>query len=339
MPTKRYVTGPRLWLALGTVYVVWGSTYFGIKVAIESMPPFLMLSLRFLIAGTLLVGWELLRSGPSILPTWRQVRDSTIVGALLLGIGNGFVALGEQSVDSYIAAILVALMPLWLAVFGWLYFKERLSRLAIAGVVLGLVGVVVLVWPAGAGANAFSLFAIVVLLISPLGWSHGSLFAAHRAHLPDRPLVASGVQMLAGSVVLFGEGVVTGELPQFHVDQITPASLLALAYLISIGSMLAYNAYAWLLRHAPLSLIGTYTYVNPIVAVALGAVFLGEAVSPRTLVASAVIVGAVAMIVTARGHGGSSDDSEAVEQAESPQDAVLDAGRHAPLRPDSEATA
>jgi drug/metabolite transporter (DMT)-like permease len=339
MPTKRYVTGPRLWLALGTVYVVWGSTYFGIKVAIETMPPFLMLALRFVVAGGLLVGWEVLRNGRTVLPTRRQVRDSAIVGALLLGVGNGFVALGETKVDSYIAAILVAMMPLWLAVFGWLYFKERLSRLAVAGVGLGLLGVVVLVWPAGGGANAFDLFAIAVLLISPLGWSHGSLFAAHRARLPERPLMASGVQMLAGSVVLLAEGLLTGELPAFDVGAVSVRSLVALVYLISIGSMLGYNAYAWLLRHAPLSLIGTYTYVNPIVAVALGAVFLGEGVSPRTLIAAAVIVGAVAMIVTARGHGGSTDDSERVELAGSPEEAPVDAAHGRALQHDREAAA
>lgn len=339
MPTTRYVTGPRLWLALGTVYVVWGSTYFGIKIAIETMPPFLMLALRFVVAGGLLVGWEVLRNGRTVLPTRRQVRDSAIVGALLLGVGNGFVALGETKVDSYIAAILVAMMPLWLAVFGWLYFKERLSRLAVAGVGLGLLGVVVLVWPAGGGANAFDLFAIAVLLISPLGWSHGSLFAAHRARLPERPLMASGVQMLAGSVVLLAEGLLTGELPAFDVGAVSVRSLVALVYLISIGSMLGYNAYAWLLRHAPLSLIGTYTYVNPIVAVALGAVFLGEGVSPRTLIAAAVIVGAVAMIVTARGHGGSTDDSERVELAGSPEEAPVDAAHGRALQHDREAAA
>ncbi|HEY2917267.1 MAG TPA: EamA family transporter [Candidatus Limnocylindrales bacterium] len=322
MPTRSYVTGPKLWLALGIVYVVWGSTYFGIAVAVESLPPFLMLAIRFLIAGGLLVGWELLRGGRAALPTLRQVRDSAVVGALLLGIGNGFVALGEaQGVASGIAAILVAMMPLWLAVFGWLYFRERLPRIALLGVVIGLVGVAVLIWPTD--VNTFDLVGIGVLLVAPIGWTHGSLFSAHRADLPRQPLMASGVQMLAGAAVLAVEGVVTGELATFHPEAISLRSLLALIYLVSIGSMLAYNAFAWLLRNAPLSLIGTYAYVNPVVAVALGGLFLAEPITPRTLVASAVIVAAVAMIVTARGraHRGSNDI-----EVDSPEEAVHQPG-------------
>jgi drug/metabolite transporter (DMT)-like permease len=315
MPTGRYVTGPRLWLALGTVYVVWGSTYLGIALAIESMPPFLMLALRFLVAGGVLVGWELARNGRAVLPTWRELRDSAIVGALLLGIGNGFVGFGERTVPSGIAAILVAMMPLWLAVFAWLYFRERLPRIAVLGVIVGLLGVAFLVWPVGAGANSFDALGIGVLLIAPIGWTHGSLFSAHRAHLPSRPLMASGFQMLAGAVVLALEGVVTGELGAVHPEAVTLTSLLALVYLITIGSMVGYNAYAWLLRHAPLSLVGTYAYVNPIVAVALGALFLSEAITARTLVASAVIVAAVAMIVTARSRAGRGGEIDSPEEA------------------------
>lgn len=303
MPTRRQATGLPLWLALGTVYLVWGSTYFGIAVAIESIPPFVMLALRFTIAGSLLIAWDWIRNRGAIArPTRREIRDSAIVGALLLGIGNGFVGFGEQTVASGIAAILVAMMPLWLAVFGWLYFRDRLPRLAILGVAIGLLGVALLVWPAGAGANAFDGVGIAVLLVAPIGWAHGSLFSAHRARLPHSGLMASGLQMLAGAAVLAIEGTLTGELGRVHPEAVSARSLVALAYLIAIGSMVAYTAYAWLLRHAPLSLVGTYAYVNPLVAVALGAAFLAEPISARTLVASAVIVAAVAMIVTARGR-------------------------------------
>jgi drug/metabolite transporter (DMT)-like permease len=322
MPTRRYVTGPRLWLALLTIYIVWGSTYFGIAVAIETMPPFLMLAIRFVIAGGLLFGFELLRHGRAALPTRREVRDSAIVGALLLGIGNGFVAFGEQTVASGIAAILVAMMPLWLAVFGWLYFRDRLPLLAVLGVGMGLVGVALLVWPTGSGANAFDLLGIAILLVAPVGWAHGSLFSAHRARLPHRPLVASGLQMLFGAAVLALEGVLTGELGRFHPDAISLRSLVALVYLISIGSMLGYNAYAWLLRHAPLSLIGTYAYVNPVVAVGLGTIFLAEPISARTLIAAAVILAAVAMIVTARGRSARGAEAGAPEEIlPTPEDA------------------
>jgi drug/metabolite transporter (DMT)-like permease len=333
MPTSRYVTGPPLWLALGTVYVVWGSTYFGIAVAIESMPPFLMLALRFLIAGGLLVGWELLRRGRAGLPTRREIRDSAIVGALLLGIGNGFVAFGEQTVASSIAAILVAMMPLWLGIFGWLYFRDRLSRLAVVGVVIGLAGVALLVWPVGSGANTFDLLGIAVLLVAPIGWAHGSLFSAHRAHLPSRPLMASGVQMLAGAGALAMEGLLTGELGRFHPEAVTVRSLVALVYLISIGSMLGFNAYAWLLRHAPLSLIGTYAYVNPVVAVGLGTVFLAEPITPRTLVASAVILAAVAMIVTARSRAARPSEVDSPEEAIQPAEPRAATARSAAVAP------
>jgi len=293
----------KLWGAMLILYVVWGSTYLGIAVSIQTIPPFFMGAIRFAIAGTVLLAWELLRHrGELTWPSPRQWRDSAIVGVLLLGFGNGFVALGERTVPSGIAAILIAMMPLWLAVFGWLYFRERLPRIVVLGVVIGLVGVALLVWPVGAGANAFDAFGIIVLMLSPIAWSHGSLFSARAAHLPARPLVATSLQMLIAAVVLGVIGGLTGELGTFHPSAISTQSVLALTYLIVVGSMLAFNAYAWLLRNAPLSLIGTYAYVNPVVAVALGAIFLAEPISLRTVVAAAVILAAVAMIVTARGR-------------------------------------
>ncbi len=299
MPTR--TGGPKLWAALATLYVVWGSTYLGIAIAIETIPPFLMLAIRFAIGGTILLAWEiargdLLRSRPSR----RQVRDATIVGALLLGIGNGFVAYGEATVASGIAAVLIALMPVWLAVLGWLYFRERLPRVVIGGIVLGIVGVALLVWPAG--GVTFEVLGIGALILSPVGWAHGSLFSAHAADLPRRPLTSTAVQMLAGALALLAESAVTGEFGRFHPSEVSTSSVAAMVYLIFIGSLLAFNAYAWLLRNAPLSLVGTYAYVNPVVAFALGAVFLSEPITPRTLLASAVIVAAVAMIVTARGR-------------------------------------
>ncbi len=293
--------GLALWAAMATLYVVWGSTYLGIAIAIESIPPFLMLSIRFLIAGSILLALEVARGDLlRVRPSRRQVRDASIVGALLLGIGNGFVAFGELTVASGIAAVLIALMPVWLAVLGWVYFRDRLPIVVLCGIGLGLVGVTLLVWPEG--GVAFEVVGIVALLLSPVGWAHGSLFSARRADLPRRPLTSTAIQMLAGSIALFVEGALTGELGRFHPTEITDASLWAMVYLIFIGSLLAFNAYAWLLRNAPLSLIGTYAYVNPVVAFALGSVFLSEPITPRTVVASAVIVVAVAMIVTARGR-------------------------------------
>ncbi len=304
MPSATQRHGPSaaaLWANMAVIYVVWGSTYFGIAIAIETLPPFLMATLRFATAGLLLLGFDLLRHPEARrLPTRRQLVDSAIVGALLIGIGNGFVVFGEQTVPSGIAAILIAMMPLWFALLGWLYLRQRLPHLVVAAIAVGFAGTALLIWPAGEGANRFDPLGILVLLLAPLGWAHGSIYAARRAELPARPLTASGIQMLAGAGATFFEALLIGEPARFQPELVSGASLVALVYLIVIGSMLAYTSYAWLLRHAPLSLVATYAYVNPVVAVALGTVFLAEPLSVRTIVASIVILAAVAIIVSIR---------------------------------------
>ncbi len=287
--------------AMLVLYVVWGSTYLGIAVAIETIPPFLMAGLRFLIAGLVLLAWSALREGRAFrLPSRRELRDTAIVGALLLGGGMGLVAWGEQTVASGIAALMIAMMPLWVAVFGRTFLGERLPMIAAAGVVVGLVGVGVLVWPFGALEDRLEPAGVVALLLSPILWASGSLFAQHRARQPARPLVATAFQMLAGSATLFVLALLNGEYPRFDLAEISSRSLVAFVYLTVIGSLLAFTAYVWLLKMAPLPLIATYAYVNPVVAVALGAAILGEAITPRTLVGGAIIVGAVAVIITAR---------------------------------------
>jgi drug/metabolite transporter (DMT)-like permease len=288
---------------LAIIYVIWGSTYFGIAIAIETMPPFLMASIRFAIAGAILVAFDWLRHPEARrLPTRRQVLDSAIVGGLLLGIGNGFVTFGEKTVPSGVAAILIAMMPLWFALLGWIYMREKLPRIVVLAIVIGFAGTALLVWPAGDGANSFDPFGIMILLLAPLGWAHGSIYSVRRAKLPPSPLTASGFQMLAGAGVTLVEGVIAGEPAQFHPETFSLASIAAVVYLILFGSMLAYTTYGWLLRNAPLSLVGTYAYVNPVVAVALGTIFLHEPIGARTIIASAIIIVAVAIIVTARGR-------------------------------------
>ena len=314
MPKR--VSAFQIWAALAIVYVVWGSTYLGIAIAIETIPPFLMGAIRFALAGAVLVGWEVVRGGSEFrLPSAREVRDSAIVGVLLLGVGNGFVGLAETRVPSGIAAIMIAVIPLWFAIFGRLYFKERLPRLVVVGIGIGLAGVALLVWPFGSGANAIDLVGVAILIAAPLGWSHGSLYSARKATLPVRPLMATGLQMLLGSAALFIEAVLTGEPAHFNPGSVSASSIGALLYLTVIGSLVAFNAYAWLLRNAPLSLVGTYAYVNPVVAVALGALVLHEEVTPRTLIASLVIVGAVAMIVTARGRANRGAEAPSIASA------------------------
>ena len=291
-----------MWANLLVIYVVWGSTYLGIAIAIQTMPPFLMAAIRFAIAGALLVAWDLIRH-PEMrrLPSGRQVVDSLIVGGLLLGIGNGFVVLAEKTVPSGIAAILIGMMPLWFATFGWLYLRERLPRVVVFAILLGFAGVAALVWPAGKGANHFEPVGILLLFLAEIGWVHGSIYSIRKAKLPRSPFTASGFLMLAGAAVAAFEALLLREPAGFDPSAISSASLLALLFLIAFGSMLAFTSYAWLLRNAPLPLVSTYAYVNPIVAVALGTVFLHEPIGPRTIIASAIILVAVAIIVTTRG--------------------------------------
>jgi drug/metabolite transporter (DMT)-like permease len=308
MPTGHAATAPRspIWLGLLVLYVVWGSTYLGIAVAVETIPPFLMAATRFLLAGAVLLGWSVARDRRSFkAPTLRQWRDSAIVGALLLGGGMGMVAYGEQTVPSGITALLIAMMPVWVAILGRVFLDERLPRLAVLGIVLGFFGVAVLIGPSAlGGSGAMEPLALAAIICSPIAWSGGSLFASHRATLPKQPLVATAAQMISGGLVLTGMSIVSGELADIHVEAFSFESWAALAYLTVIGSLLAFTVYGWLLRVAPLPLIATYAYVNPVVAVVLGAVVLSEAIELRTLVAGAVIVVAVAVIVTARGRMG-----------------------------------
>jgi drug/metabolite transporter (DMT)-like permease len=307
MPTAtatRPATGAGIWLGMLVLYLVWGSTYLGIAVAVETIPPFLMAAARFALAGTILLAWSLARDrGAFTWPTRREWRDSAIVGGLLLGGGMGMVAFGEQTIPSGITALLIALMPVWIAVFGGILLGERLPRIAVVGIAVGFAGVAVLVGPSAfGGAGALDPLGLAAVMLSPICWSLGSLFASHRATLPRQPLTATSAQMLTGGLVLLVMSIAAGEPAGFQLDQVSTASMAAFAYLTVVGSILAFTTYGWLLRQAPLQLIATYAYVNPVVAVALGAVVLHEPIDPRTLVAGAVILVGVALIVTARGR-------------------------------------
>jgi drug/metabolite transporter (DMT)-like permease len=308
-----------VWVGLLTLYFVWGSTYVGIKVAVESIPAFLMGSGRFLLAGLLLLGWSLAREGRSALRVTRvQFRDSFVVGALLLGGGMGMVALGEQTVPAGITALIIALMPLWVAVLGRIIFGERTSRLVLVGIVLGLAGVVILVAPTGVGALALSAGGIAAVMVSPISWASGSLYSSHRARLPRLPLVATAMQMFCGAAVLGVLALATGEVSHFSLSAVSDRSWLAFAYLVTAGSGIGYTTYVWMLRVAPLPKIATYAYVNPIVAFVLGAILLGETITARTVVAAVVIVVGVAIIVTARSRTPAGPDTVATIEVGKP---------------------
>jgi drug/metabolite transporter (DMT)-like permease len=287
----------RIWLALATVYVVWGSTYFGIKLGIDTLPPFLMMSLRFAVAGGLLYAWAIRRGGDRAdRVTWRHWRSAAVIGGLLLVAGNGGLAWAEQRVDTGQAALIVACVPIWFAVLEWVLSGRRLAVSGLVGLVVGLAGVGFLVGPSG----AVDVGGGVVIVLGTLGWAAGSLYA-QRATLPSRPLVAAAMQMLAASALNGLVGVGTGELSDLQAP--SPTSLLGVLYLVVVGSIVGYTAYQWLLGHAPSSLVSTYAYVNPVVAVALGVAFLGEAVTWQMLVAGGAILAAVVLIVQSKTTG------------------------------------
>ena len=287
-----------VWVALVAVYVIWGSTYLAIRVAVRTIPPFFMGSIRFLIAGGVLYAVSIrLGEREGDRPTWRQWRAAAIVGGLLLLGGNGGVAWAEQRVASGIVALVIAMVPIWMALIDRFLFGQRLSKWAVIGLALGFAGLVLLV--GGPGKGRADLVGIAVVVGASLAWAIGSMYA-RRAPLPRRPLVGTGMEMLAGGVIMGVAGIAAGEIGAFHPSAVTSDSLWATAYLIVFGSWVGFVAYVWLLRAAPTPLVGTYAYVNPLIAVFLGWAFLDEALRARTIVAAAVIVAGVALMISAR---------------------------------------
>lgn len=291
-----------VWAGILVLYLVWGSTYLGMKVAMDTLPPFVMGALRFIPAGILLAGGVALLGRRTIRrPTRAEVRDASIVGfALLLG-GTGLVAWGEQTIPTGIAALLIGVVPMWLAIFGRVLFGDRVPVLAAVGIAVGLVGVGILAWPAG-GVGELDPAGLAALIVSPMFWSLGTLYATKRAVLPAPALFSTGIQMIAGGVGFLVAAVITGQTAGLDLGAVSGTSWLGIGYLIFVGSLVGFTTYAWLLTVAPIGRIATYAYVNPLVAVFLGWLILGEPLSVRTGVAATVIVGAVALIVTARGR-------------------------------------
>jgi drug/metabolite transporter (DMT)-like permease len=284
----------RVWLALATVYVVWGSTYLGIDLAVRTIPPFLMAAVRFLIAGSLLYAWAIRRGDRAERPTARHWLSAFLVATPMLAIGNAAVGWAEQTLDTGTASLIIASVPLWLVLLDRTVYGQRLSRAVVLGLVVGFAGVGLLVAPGSGGVSR----AAIVLVFGSLAWAAGSLYSKH-APQHDRPLVAASMQMLAGGAVLVVVSAAAGEFGQVHPGQVSLESWLGLAYLVVAGSLVAFTAYMWLLRNAPTALVGTYAYVNPVVAVGLGTLVLGEPLGWRTLVGGGIVIAAVALIVRA----------------------------------------
>jgi drug/metabolite transporter (DMT)-like permease len=282
-----------LWTALATVYLIWGSTYLAIRFTVETLPPFVSAAGRFLISGGLLYIWRRLAGDP--VPSRSHWRNASLIGVLLLGGGNGGVVWASQFIESSLAALLVATVPLWMIALDalrrggtWPGFRSM------AGIVIGFCGAALLIgWTARAGGPAYFYGAVTVVFAS-LFWAAGSI-QGKTADLPSSTLLLTGMQMLAGGAAQIGIAALLGEFKVFDISQVSLRSALSWGYLTMIAPA-AFVAYAWLLRHAPIPLVATYSYVNPLVALLLG-YFLGrEALTPRIAAAAVLIVGSVALV-------------------------------------------
>ncbi|HYI44280.1 MAG TPA: EamA family transporter [Actinomycetota bacterium] len=284
-----------VWAALWTVYIVWGSTYLAIRISVETLPPLLTAGVRFLIAGLLMYVFLLVRKGSSGVKITRpQLLGATFVGTALLLGGNGIVMIAEQYVASGVASLLIATVPLWVILLRAVA-KERVPSGTLWGVLVGFVGVALLVLPGDKPDDA-PVTGMLLLVLAAAFWAAGS-FSSRRLPLPPDPLLSTAAQMLTGGAVMLVVGLGRGELGSVVVEEFSTRSLLALAYLIFIGSLVAFTAYVWVLQHAPVSKVATYAYVNPVIAVFLGWIVLSEEITPFVLAGAAVIVSSVAFIV------------------------------------------
>ena len=302
-PTRRPPSTVAVVAALLTVYILWGSTYLGIAVMIETMPPLLAAGVRYGTAGLLmlavLVAHARLRPGAGLeRPTGIQWRTAAIVGTLLLLGGNGGVVLSELYIDTGVAAVLVATVPIWLAVFDAIVTRQRPSGLVIGGLLAGIAGVAVLLVPVE-GFDDINPLGIALVLGGAIAWAIGSLYARYNP-LPRSALLGTGMEMLLGGLALMVGGVLLGEVGRTDVAEFSTDSVVAFVYLVVFGSIVAFSAYTWLLANVSVSTVATYAYVNPVVAVALGALFYSEPITPRTLIAAALIIGAVVAMVSGR---------------------------------------
>jgi len=308
---------PRVRIVLGflAIYLFWGSTYLAIRYAIESIPPLLMASVRWIVPGLAFLVWARARENAPA-PTAQHWKTTAIVGIFLLVGGNGIVSWAEQWVPSGWAALLIATVPLWMALLQWGMARVRgrshsLAPLAAFGILLGFAGVGILL--AGSGSlspssggesvGAREMFGSLMLVLAALLWAIGSLYS-RTAALPSSPILATGMEMLCGGVALFLLGTITGEWSRVQLGSVTARSLGALIYLMIFGSVLGFSAYVWLLRVSAPEKVSTYAYVNPVVAVFLGWIAGGEPVTPGILAATAVIVGSVVLITSSGSRRG-----------------------------------
>jgi len=290
----------KIWLALIALYIVWGSTYLGIKVAIETIPPFFHAGVRFFVSGLILLIWQ--RAAGYELPTRRQWVSTAIIGNLLLLGGNGLVSWAEQFIPSGIAAIIIGSIPIFLVIAEAVRPNGvKPSWRAIIGMLVGFAGIFILVGPSEISGRDINLdpFGVIALFAACIFWAVGSIYSKS-VDLPKSSLMTTGAEMLTGSMGLIIVSLFTGELAGWNVSQVSMRSMSGLAYLITIGSLVGFGSYIWLLQNAPISLVATYAYVNPIVAVLLGNWIGREPLEPHIWVATLIIIGSVVFINSSR---------------------------------------
>ena len=305
--SARLTSASPLAIALGmlAIYIVWGTTYLAIRVVVDpaagsAIPPFTMVALRFAIAGAVMLAIVAVVARPALRSLTRaQIRDQIIVGLALNVGGLGVTSYGEQTIPSGITALLIALLPIWVALIGRVVYKDRIAPLTLFGIVIGIVGVAILISPRTDGAGLDPL-GLACSLMSPLRGGGGSIWSQRGAATPPDQRVAVTIQMLAGSVGGAIVAVLLGEPAQIRTETLGPDVIFALFYLTTVGSLFAYNVYAWLLRVAPFGLVSTYAYVNPVVAVIAGSLILAEPISTQIVLGGGIVIAGVAMMVTAR---------------------------------------
>ncbi len=311
---------PRRWLvilAFACVYIIWGSSYLGISIAIETIPPFLMTGFRFSAAGIILIGWAMLRGGA--LPGWRQWRAALIAGGLLFLFNNGLIVLAELvDVPTGMIALLIATTPMWMVIVTTLNGTIRPNRLTVIGLGMGTLGIALLVDLNGAmNGEGLVLLGMIAVVAAALFWALGSLYA-RSADLPANTMLSTGMQLLCGGLLQFGLATFTGDFARLDFDAISMRSLAAMFYLMIFASIIAFTAFTWLMRNVNPALVATYAYVNPVIAVLLGALILDEPLTLRIVIAGSIIIAAV--VVIGRGTaGGKRGDNvmEAIEDAPS----------------------
>jgi drug/metabolite transporter (DMT)-like permease len=317
---KPWLSSPaQIVLGFAAIYLIWGSTYLGIRYAVETIPPLLMMGVRHFVAGALVYAWVRLRGTPA--PNLTQWGYAVIAGVFLFLGGHGVLAWAEQKVPSGLAALLCATLPLWTVLLARMDRSEgKLGIRAWAGLLLGFAGVALLIGPSALGRR-LDLLAAGAVLSSALLWAVGTSYT-RAVRMPTSTVLSAAMQMVSGGAMLLIIGVLTGEAAQIQVAAITLRSLLSLAYLIVFGSIIAFTVYIWLLTVSPPSRISTYAYVNPVVAVLLGWAVAGEALGVRTLAATAIILAGVALVSTRRKQP--SDVRQVVITIEEPCEATGD---------------